>query len=204
MKNKIYRRFATELYGDFGTELYKVFDKLNAKFFDNKLAERALLCGITPYGRTVGLYSSLNKSIMVHISYFSDFKGVTETRLKDVLLHEMMHANLDDMGATEKDSHGAKWADECNRVAPILGLTNVYFVTYYRTKKKSPNSERPKNIYKPAARFIPKGYRLASRNELKLFPSLTIARGFLNQLIEKKDPGSKISPPRLKNRKSTL
>ena len=135
------------LFGVDGMFAYRAFDHINATFFDGKLPMALILWDITQYGRCLGWCRSSDDGppiIKLHPSLVNpttacpwniprDQLGYCQAY--DVLLHECIHASVQyTHGGYEKilgvtsswTSHNNPiWIGECNRIARILGYTDV-------------------------------------------------------------------------------
>ena len=175
MKEKIYREFANKVYGDLGHEVYGEFDNLNYNCFGGQLSDKPILFAITPYGASKGLYQKESKAIVLQIRFLRNWSGLVTKELSHTLLHEMIHAYIDQKELKDNQSHGEHWADECNRIAPIIGIKNVHYTAYYRSKELGVGGKLV-NVYKPIVAFKDDkdDMRTATRDELVRFPTQAV------------------------------
>jgi hypothetical protein len=111
-------RAAEALWGDAGTYVYRTFDELNRQHFRGELPGLPVVIGITPYGRCLGLtrYGPGLPRITIASNQFKHAHVV-----RDVLLHEMLHAHLALTGAESKHN-AVPWCEAIVRLSPaVLG-----------------------------------------------------------------------------------
>lgn len=133
------RYVAKQFEGDVGTTLFDWYEAISQMFFDGSLPQAFLLTALTAYGRCIGLTKpDLQRLpiILIHPTLKTD-----KARFYTVL-HEAIHVhvryNLGVTSYSSKTSHSNQaWLDEVNRIAKILGYTDVEigFNKVTRTKK---------------------------------------------------------------------
>lgn len=114
--------------------------------------------------------------------------------MRNVLLHEMMHSAQSAFymsdpahaASVAKDAHHCpSWSELCNRIAPQIGLDDVWFPVYARRKGKKDASGKRKNIWVPIdADQCPAGKRIAEFNEISSFPHTSKKPGDYNSNLK--------------------
>lgn len=136
------REVEAHFYGKKAVFARRAFEDINARFFGGRLPWSLILWGLTPHGGCVG-YTVANVSkppiILLHPSILGGTEkanpwGIPARYLGrcyayDVLLHECMHVAVSYLlggGADGETSHNnPTWVAEVNRIAPLLGFTDV-------------------------------------------------------------------------------
>lgn len=146
---RFYGRFRTacltvaeEVYGRNGVFAYELFSFINEKYFDWRLPWPNIIWGLTAHGGCVAWASSDNDVsrppiINIHPSLWkSDSEapwGIPRDWLGplmvfDTLLHECIHIHIDYNlgGHNGRTSHDCpRWVRQVNRLAPLLGFSDV-------------------------------------------------------------------------------
>lgn len=120
---------STVFFGKAGQWVQDTWVSHNEAYFGSRLTPLPILFGLTPHGGCLGHYSH-GKSITLHTSLLrrdSDAWQLTgllgERYASDVLLHEMVHQRLWEIGYRGAESHEcAEWCDEITRISPLIGL----------------------------------------------------------------------------------
>lgn len=123
----MYREVASHFNGDVGIALFDYYRAINYHFFDGALPPAFLLTALTAYGKCIGLTKPdlhYKPIILIH----SMLK--TEKARFYIVLHEAIHVHVRyNLGVT---SYGSKtshthpaWLAEVNRIAPMLGYTDI-------------------------------------------------------------------------------
>jgi len=123
----LYKEIASRHAGDVGVALFNYYDAINWHFFDNKLPQAFLLTALTAYGACIGLTEPdphKLPTILIHPTLKTE-----EDRFYTVL-HEATHVYVRYvLGVTSygsKTSHSnPAWIAEVNRLAKLLGYTNI-------------------------------------------------------------------------------
>ena len=181
--------------------VYDWWAEFDRELFDGKLSPCLIVIGVTEHSGCLGSCQpvagqsriTLHQALINPADSIADqFKTGEPTRwgmpkrwmgeqlLKDVLLHEMQHqaqADLELMEPGEDAHNGPSWAALCGRSADYLGITDVWFPHYKRSKETVFNPDGPntrKNVWKPAkGQQQPEGSRLATHDEILCFPHET-------------------------------
>jgi hypothetical protein len=132
------RNAASVFFGDLGAWSYDTWSELNEAYFEGRNIPGPIIWGLTPHGFALGLYSPGKNQITLHQSLTKETEscpwGITclgKEFARHVLLHEMMHQRIDMLygkirNGEKGPSHNCQhWADEINRIAPLLGLHHV-------------------------------------------------------------------------------
>jgi hypothetical protein len=121
------------LWGQAGAWSYDAWHDLNAAYFDDELTYHGVVWGLTPHGGKLG-YCEPSERITLHSSLV-DPRGTkpwgwesdrfTDRLARDVLLHEMIHAQLFARGNVQRDDRGGhhntpEWCAEIERLTPLL------------------------------------------------------------------------------------
>lgn len=119
--------------GLFGTkpakDIYAAYNDYNRRFFADKLGVPFLLITQAKSARTLGDYIGRDEHGLesrIRISPAAVKRG--PRFVKDVLLHEMIHAwqmEVEKDGENSYRGHGPKFAAECTRIGKRLGLAAV-------------------------------------------------------------------------------
>lgn len=155
-------------FGKNGVWLYETWLNHNKSYFGGELKECAILINLTPYGRNLGYYNRLYRTITLHSGLFSATSD--EKKRSWVLLHEMMHAYLHQLKKYRvgDDPHFCDaWIEECTRVAKLIGLDGWFFCLWKRGKTKSQDGRL--DVYMPLL-DCPPDLKLAPRAAIKRFP----------------------------------
>jgi len=111
------------------TKLQRCFDDFNDKYFGNRLHDIELSWAATPKvdGKVVSAYSHCQEDL------YKAHRIVLSKRLRYrfwmwqlVLLHEMVHLDLDFKGVEEPDFHGPLFNAEMLRLAKAGALNNLW------------------------------------------------------------------------------
>lgn len=137
---------APDIWGTFETSLYQYFDDANIQWFENRIPPLHIQIGdVRSPSKVLGLYyrqglHGLQGDIVLNKRQFINWYAscnlanddAMEIRfmefLKDVLLHEMIHAYNDKVLHDPEDNyhgHGPLFRDECNRIGRQLGYPDV-------------------------------------------------------------------------------
>jgi hypothetical protein len=129
-----YLHAAVTLWGPAGEYVYCTFDELNARHFDGELPALPIVIGITAFGRCLGLtrHDDRRPAGLPRITLGSNIFAPTEHSLaqgtqirhghgevRDVLLHEMIHARLM-LEGKDPTHNGQSWCDEIERLSPAV------------------------------------------------------------------------------------
>ena len=124
--------------------VYDEWQSHNNEYFGGELKE----CRIT--WRTIGVdaygYYSHKRRIIKLSPWLTDTRTLTELTLlegtliheyiSDVLLHEMVHQRVAELGVDGRGSHNCRgWVDEINRLNTEMGLTGM--ATVHRSKNEN-------------------------------------------------------------------
>lgn len=124
-------REASELsHPGYGAWLFDTWAAHNDLYFGGQLAVIPIIWGLLPHGAALGLFSSSPRRITLHLSLVNPSsdawrlgKMLGVKFASDVLLHEMMHQHIFERDGKSTEGHNnQQWADEINRIAPLLGL----------------------------------------------------------------------------------
>ena len=139
-------REASELsHPGYGAWLFDTWATHNELYFGGQLEVIPIIWGLLPHGAAYGLFSSFPRRITLHLSLVKPSSNawglgkVLGTKFaSDVLLHEMMHQHIFERDGKQSEGHNTQqWADEVNRIAPLLGLlANAQPVKQKRIKTK--------------------------------------------------------------------
>ena len=118
--SKQYRGAAVMLWGEAGAFVNDAFVRFNAEYFGGRLPPLPIVIGLTAYGHCLGLTRS--KPQLPRISLASGiFRASRE--VEDVMLHEMLHAELMLAGVSPKHND-APWCRRITELSPaVLGRT---------------------------------------------------------------------------------
>jgi hypothetical protein len=140
-KREIVKDFATVCWGDHGGWLVDEWARLNEEYYGGQLEQPALVWGMTPHGHALGLYShaggSLHSSrITLHESLLLpksaspwgiSWKELNRKFASDVLLHEMLHQQIDEVQGVQRkgpSSHATtEWCEGIVRLGDMLGMS---------------------------------------------------------------------------------
>jgi hypothetical protein len=164
-------RLVAERYG--GKRLlkaYEAFDAINAALFGGRLPYPLIVWGLTPHGGCQGYLSvpaqdGLPPTIFLHQSLLGgserpDPWGTPPAWLGwryayDVLIHECTHIHINYVlggrGAGTSSHDCEAWVDECNRLAPLVGLPAIRAgrTKVVRVAVEGPLTKRGKQPTKP-------------------------------------------------------
>jgi hypothetical protein len=129
-----YVHAAATLWGDAGVFAYRTFDALNDEYFDGGLPALPIVIGITAFGKCIALTRSEGTDILPRITLASNIFAPTghgqqmrtaypygANVVRDVLLHEMIHAQLR-LDGQDGQHNGQPWCDAITRLSPaVLG-----------------------------------------------------------------------------------
>lgn len=166
------RIIAAHYHGKRGAWIYDAFDWINANLFAGELPYPLLVLGLTAHGGCLGWTASpANKppTIMLHPSIWGGTEkddpwgiapDILGTRYAfDVLIHECMHVSvkyrLGGPSAGDSSHNNPEWIAEVNRIAPLIGLSDVYAArSIVKRKGKKIHRDCVGNIpFVAAARF---------------------------------------------------
>lgn len=125
---------AIKAFGNFGAWVFDEWKKLNDTFFYGENIVGEIIWGSTPQDRSLGYYSPdenlivLHKTLMRPVYPTSDlkweFRHLNKRKARDVLLHEMIHQRIHQIGGWEgENSHNNRqFVNEVNRIAKLLNI----------------------------------------------------------------------------------
>lgn len=167
-----YREAAQALWGPAGHDVYNWYDELLPHYPHLPETGLPIVFGMTAYGRCIGItrYRKLPRITLSTSHGIADGKR-GRLYLRDVLAHEMLHAELRLAG--EKTGHRyAAWRQSIMRLSPaILGyeidvkpplksvrVTDPKSGTSHIRKEPDPDGTRQSKIARWPQSFRPKGY----------------------------------------------
>jgi hypothetical protein len=118
-----YRAAALLLWGPSAAWAVDETSRLNVDYFDAQLPPLPVVVGITAYGRCIGLtrHSGAWVDGLPRITIASNQFHRGADHIRDVLLHEMIHAHLI-LGGLNPHHEGWPWINEITRLSPaVLG-----------------------------------------------------------------------------------
>lgn len=121
----------------YGRWAYETWERLSILYFESTLEPGPISWNLTPHGRSLGYYEFWRNAITLHTSLLAPRsmdpwgigKLLGERFTTDVLLHEMMHqaifqvGNYPEKDSKKIDSHNCDpWCDHINRLIPLLRI----------------------------------------------------------------------------------
>lgn len=128
------RQAIETIYPGIGAWVCDEFESHSQKYFDGRLELRPILFGLTPHGKALGFYRVGAGHITLHTSLLKPAGRAWDLApllgrayCSDVLLHEMVHASVDELlKRSHKDCHNNDdWCAEIVRITPMLGLPPI-------------------------------------------------------------------------------
>ena len=171
------REVTRAYFGDQATFAYAAFDAINAALFAGGLPLPLVTWEITGYGRCLGYTQSGTRPphIILHPSILSGGSSKPDPwkippawfgplYALDVLLHESIHVAVQYVrggrGAGDSSHNCEAWVTEVNRLAPLLGFTDVHCARSKPTRQgKGVTRQTEGNIPLAAYATFPYGVR---------------------------------------------
>ncbi|MBJ7605368.1 MAG: hypothetical protein JF885_03520 [Candidatus Dormibacteraeota bacterium] len=157
-----YRVAAERLWGQAGAFTVDRFIDLNARYFGNSLPPLPIVIGLTAYGKCIGATKSKPALPRISIASFAYKKGARY--VEDIVLHEMLHAQLM-LAGLNPDHNASPWCAAITSLSPaVLG----------RSIKAAPVKLR--RTGKTVARFVHDGH--LRQAELASWPDCLRPEGY--------------------------
>jgi hypothetical protein len=171
---------AQHYYGERGQWCYKAFEWINATLFSGELPYPLLLLGLTAHGACLGWTASpvsqgKAPTVLLHPSLWGGTEKENPWKIPpdllgpryafDVLIHECIHVSVNYLlggfnPVIESSHDNDNWIAEINRIAPLIGLSDVQAAkTKVRRKGKKIVRECDGNIPFRAAASFPHSVR---------------------------------------------
>lgn len=114
--------WAYHQWGPAGRFAYADYDRLNVAHFSGELPVLPIVIGLTAYGHCLGLTRHGDGEQWPRITLASTYFAAGHHAVSDVLVHEMLHADLILRGL-DPAHNGKPWCEAITRLSPsVLGL----------------------------------------------------------------------------------
>lgn len=185
-KLTIFRSAAELTYKEWGAWAFDTWESHNETYFDNELEPEALMFGLTPYGRAIGLCKGSTANIHPQILLHQNLWDSGKRFASDVLLHEMVHQLIRQRTGHSGCGHNNKpgdrctshnndmWVVEINRMSTLLGIDSHANVI----------KQKRMEGYKNPQWFVPEG--VMTRKQLSTWPHSVTSREFYKGETDKR------------------